>query len=270
MSKHPFNYRQAYLAVSQYADLNINKRTLKFSPGQKGKITKAVKALLHEGLIYFDEEKNKFSPAVKFVRMKHPEKREKIKGIKNTLNGQFIRGARPGQKTKGQTIYTANYTKIYIPMDFSGIEKYNDLSNMEKFAYEVISTEIAPYYSDIKKADYFTILVANGWEIGRGQLTRSSYPKKKIITKTKNKHGRYIKKRIIDRDALYDEKEAFIKKYAKGQAGRARKLHTLAREIAEICSRILNNNTKRYKLGLQTIAGIYLYKFLRQKSKNRK
>lgn len=236
--------------LSQYVDLKIKKNKVKFSASEKQKITNSAKALSYEGLIFFDEVENIYYPLVKFVKT---GKRETVKGIKNPLLGRFIRGAKPNQKMRGNVILTPNAEKIFIPMDLSFIEEYNEEG--EIYSEDEISDFVVETLYDVSileklyKSDYFSVVTANGWEIGRGNYMR-----------------RLKKPKTIDKKLQqFDGKTAAIVRKAEGQTGRKRKLESVSNEIASIIMQIFKKNVNRYKMGLQTISGIYLYKFVKQR-----
>lgn len=241
--------------LSQYVDLKISKKKEKFTALEKQKITNSAKALVREGVIFFDEVENKYYPLVKFAKTR---KKEKVTGIKTPLLGQFIRGANPNDKMRGTTILKQNHEKIFIPLDLTFLEEYS--ADGEIYNEEDIENFVYHYFKDdvtapkLLKADYFSIVTINGWEIGRG-----------------NYKGRKAKPATLaKKQATLEKRYARINKSAEGQAGQNKKLRTISRDIADIVIRIFNKNTQRYKFGVETISGLYLYKFTNQRKPNKK
>lgn len=236
--KSPFSqvdYAAKLAALKNYTDIKIKSKK-KFTPAEKGQITKQLKILLKQGVVHFDERRKEFTPAVKFVKNK--KKPEKIKGVPKMV-GYFIRGASPREKVTANGIIKGQFfDKILIPVDFSGAEIIeNDdpesfHSELYDFVYQELFSQIMPYWLDLNISDYFTIVTMNGWEMGRGR--------------TKNKEKK--KGRIIAR-----------------QAGKKKKLEILTETITEILIRA----AAKYQVGFSVISALYLYKFKNQRKPNK-
>lgn len=249
--------------MNGFFDFGMRDNRKNFKPKEKALIKRITNSLLKEGLIYFDEEKSQYIQPFKFVKT---GKKEQLPGIKQELKGRFIRGARATQKTRGNTIIGEHFDKIFIPLDLSAIEDVDpndDLNIYRRYVADDIAIGIGQVgYKTLMKMDYFTIVVANGWEVGRGKVRRDRV-KKNIVIKGKNK-------RVIDKETIHDLKEQAIIKRGGELVGRKKKVSAITNYLVDILIRIYNRNNNRYKLGIETVSGLYLYKFKKQRAPNKK
>jgi hypothetical protein len=212
--------------IRNFTSLGINKRA-SFTPQEKRLISKYYNILRNEGVL--KEENNKIVSTVKFVKSK-----KKVKG-KPLLSGYFIKGAKPNDKINRQgQIITDNYIKTFIAIDFSEavIESDNDEPD-EEIIEELLIDGLTPYYEELKTSDYFSLVVENGFEVGRGRFENTE-------DKKANRIGQGI--------------------------GKQRKITELVYEI----QKLLKRSVQKYKIAENLLSGIYLWKFINQKKPNKK
>lgn len=239
------NYAAQYAALKDYTSLRF-RNSKNFSPKQKREITAHLNVLLKQGLIKHSEHENKYIPLVKFIPAKNKKsKKDKLKGAPK-INGIFIRGATPRDKIdKKGRIKGEFFDKILIPLDFTAWEATPDelyetedgeepeTGTLYDFVYQELASALTPYYEELNYSDYFTVVTANGWEMGRG---RNKDPKKK-------------KGKEQARDV-----------------GKTRKVKILAEKITDLLARA----AIKYQIGLSLVSGLYLYKFKKQRKPSKK
>lgn len=244
----PLNYQQKLKLISDITTLGINSKKYNaknpnFSRSEKIKITRYYNEAKESG--FFGIENEKFIPKVKLVK----SKKKTAKGFP-AFGGYFIQGAAPTDKLRGGKIIKDNFEKTFIDMDFENVydeiieefvEYKNDGENPAEFESsnedqirEIIFDAITPYYEELKRGDYFTIVLQNGWEIGRGQQKKQ----------WKNKRGQPIGEDLDGED----------------------KIENLAQKINELLSRAV----AKYETTVTLVKGVYLWKFKNQRKPNNK
>lgn len=242
------DYQTKLKLLSDITTLGINSKKYNakkpnFSRSEKIKITRYYNYAKESG--FFGVENQRFIPKVKLVK----SKKKKAKGFPG-FGGYFIQGAAPDDKIRGGRIIKDNFEKTFIPMDFENVydeiieewvEEYNQgatpaefvAENSEELIDQIIFEAITPYYEELSRGDYFTIVLQNGWEVGRGQSQ-----------KWKSKKGQAIAEDL------------------EGEA----KLKNLSEKINELLSRAV----AKYQTTKTLVSGVYLYQFLNQRKPNNK
>lgn len=218
------NYSEKLKAIRPFTKLGIKNRT-NFTPSQKRMITIYHNELIDNGLIENDGER--YIQKVKFVKGKKSNRKGNPR-----INGVFIQGAMPGDKLdkKGRIVKGA-YLKEFISVTFPN---YQRAKNPELYVRKKLEKALSG--RDLKAIDYFTIVLAGGWEVG--QNMRHTTPIKQ------RHHGREYTKR----------KEYDLK----------------IRELTDVINGLLNTSVNRYKIGEQLIIGLYYYQFRNQRKPNKK
>jgi len=161
------DYSQLFKAIKPFVKLNIPHNKKNFTRQEKWYISRYSTILIGDGLI--KEEGGTYHQTVKFQKGKSST----TKGAPK-LKGRFIQGAKPSDKVIGGIIQKDNYSKTFIKLDFSGSEEI-DPDQLYDFVYEILSIGLMPFWDKIQKADYFSIVVSNGWEIKLGNPDALKY-----------------------------------------------------------------------------------------------
>lgn len=225
------SYGEKLKTVRQFTTLGIKSKK-NFTPQEKRLITRYYNNLRKTGYIEYDPEIGVYTQKVKFIKSKKPK--EKIKGMPK-ISGYFVPGAKPGDIVRGNKIVRDNLTKEFFALNFSKAPVSGDFKKLVEYCHDKILKALGPVFKTVKENDYFTIILLNGFEIG--QVNRS---------KNKNK------------------KEG--RAYGGKDTAPARKVKILAEKIAELLIRA----DDRYAPGLDTITGIYLWKFKNQRAPTKK
>lgn len=215
--------------IRPYTKLGINKNA-SFTPQEKRLIAKYFNLLEKEGVIR--KENGKFINTVKFVKSTKKQSKGSPK-----FTGYFIKGAKPSDKINKQgQIITDHYIKTFIPANFSSAlvedEEEGDQID-EDTIYQILVEVLTPYYEELKGSDYLTLVLENGFEIGRGKFTNPNEKTGQALTKGLSK---------------------------------AKKIDELVYEIAKI----LRKSVDKYKIAENLLKGLYLWKFINQKKPSKK
>ena len=213
------NYAEKLKSIRPFTNLGIKNRK-HFTPSQKRMITIYHNELTDNGLI--EKSGNKYIQKVLF-----------IKGIKSNrkgnprINGVFVQGAMPNDRLdKKGRIIKGGYLKEFIPVTFLN---YNISKNPEKYVRNKLIKTLSNM--NLKADDYFTIVLAGGWEVG--QNMRKNTPMKD------RRHGKEY-----TRDRQYDIK---------------------IKQLTAVINQLLNTSVNKYKIAEELIEGLYLYKFKNQR-----
>lgn len=218
------NYSDKLKSIRPFTKLGIKNR-VNFTPSQKRMITIYHAELTENGLI--EKDGNKYIQKVKFQKGKKSNRKGNPR-----IDGVFIQGAMPNDRLdKKGRIIKGSYTKEFIPIEFKGVIKSKD---PEKYISNKLNKHLKGF--NLKAIDYFTIVLAGGWEVG--QNMRHTTPLKQ------RKHGTQYTK----------EKEHSLK----------------IRELTDVIFNLLNTSVNRYKIGENLIIGLYYYQFKNQRKPTQK
>ena len=214
-------YQEKLKIIRPFTKLGIKNR-VNFTPSEKRMITIYYNELIDSGLI--ENDGNKYIQKVKFVK----NKKSNIKGNPR-INGVFIQGAMPNDKIdkKGRIVKGA-YLKEFIPIDFNN---FASLSDERQRPYIQLKLKNALKNMALKAIDYFSIVLAGGWELGQNMRHKTPIAERH--------HGREFTK----------EKVRDLK----------------IRELTEVIFNLLTTSVNRYKIKDQLIIGLYYYKFRNQR-----
>ena len=212
-------YAEKLKAIRPFTKLNINNR-INFTPSEKRMITIYHNELTDNGLI--EQSGGRYVQKVKF-----------IKGRKSTrkgnprINGEFIQGAMPNDRLNKQGhIIKGAYIKEFIPITFGGFIKADD---GQKYVENKLKKNLNT--RNLKAVDYFTIVLAGGWEVGQNMRHKTPIEERR--------HGKEYTK-----SKEYDNK---------------------IKELTLVIDRLLNTSVNSYKIGEDLIIGLYYYKFKKQR-----
>lgn len=216
------DYIQKLKIIRPFVTLNIRKtKNNVLTPTEKRQITVYFDKLIKEGFIR--QEGTSVYQVVKFVKSK------KVKNKK--FKGYWNKGAIPSDKiNRNGDIISENTVKTFIPIDFKKAYVKN-LS--DKKIEKLIEKALINHGKKILKADYFTLVTANGYEVGRGQF--KNFRDKKGIA------------------------------YAKGLSVKDK-----IKEIARVVALILRKSIENYKISENLLSGLYLYRFKKQRQPNKR
>ncbi len=171
--------------------------------------------------------------------------------------GTAVKGSKAGEKVKfnkkGYTISFPGYDKIFIPMNFKpNSEDREEIEEAQEMGEEVSPIDyidvpavarkaLIPFRDEILEADYFTIRIMLGYEIGQRQSIK--------IPESKRRGGT---------------------KFGKG-AEEERKVEIITSKLIEnIQSKYVRERSKYAplfnKFGNKLIDGVFLYKFKNQRA----
>lgn len=243
-----FDYQAKLKLISDITTLGINSKKYNaknpnFSRSEKIRITKYYNYAKESG--FFGIENEKFIPKVKLIK----SKKKTAKGFP-AFGGYFIQGAAPTDKVRGGKIIKDNFEKTFIEMDFENVydqtieewvEAHAEGTRPDEFIaenpkddiLEIVTDAIEPYTEELKRGDYFTIVLQNGWEIGRGQ----------------RKNWKVKRGQPIAEDLEGEEK-----------------IENLADKINELLSRAVS----KYETTVTLVKGVYLWQFKNQRKPNNK
>lgn len=217
-------YAEKLKSIRAFTKLGIKNR-VNFTPSQKRMITIYHNELTDNGLIEHDGDR--YIQKVKFLKGKKSNRKGNPR-----INGVFVQGAMPNDKLdkKGRIVKGA-YTKEFIPVAF---DNYGRAKNKELY----VKNKLIKAFKNRKliNSDYFTIVLAGGWE--EGQNMRHKTPIKD------RHHGK-----------KYTERKEFENKI---------------RELTLVINQLLSTSMQRYKIKDALIIGLYYYKFTNQRKPTRK
>lgn len=231
------SYSQKLKLIRPYTKLEIKQR-VNFNSSQKALITRYFKNSISKGLIHFDIDEKAYTPNTKFVK-------SKVKKDGKKWRGYVVKGAKVGDKVRNGKIIKDNFEKIFIPIEFDDIP-LDDESDTRKFVAEKTNEALEEYKDELTAADYFTISISLGYEIGQNQQGRTSFKKRRDGTK-----------------------------YTKGINTTKTKIERLIDALSENIFALLTSNNSKYAplvalVGSSIISGVYLYKFTNQRKPNSK
>lgn len=166
MSKIPYELKLK--AIRNFTDFKFKRKRKHFTASEKAQITRYYNYAEKHNIIKFNEEENKF-----YINYKINKKAKAPKGFKKFKGLPEPEITYTERRTKG-------FKKIYIPFSLPSINLIEIDDKELKFEIEQeLHSVLGPYYDDLNKTDFFTVVLANGREIGQKKARKT--PKEKWV-----------------------------------------------------------------------------------------